>query len=357
MIESDVLKIDGSFGEGGGAILRLSAAYSILFKRPIRIKNIRANRPKPGLRLQHLLGLKALTELSSSSLSSCGIGSEAISITPNTTNEVKNIIHINISTAASIGLLLQPIQIASLGFKKFEKIEIFLKGGGTFGKWAPSINYLQEVTYKLFEKSGLKIEIDILKHGFYPKGGAQLKCVIYPTRGIIKPINLIELGNIDLIQGEIIITNQLKRNRDNIGLRIKKSIQQQIRKNLKYETDIKFTWVDSISPGIGVSLWAQSDTGAIISTGTFLGEKKLSSEKLGYIVAQEMLNYIQNEIPVDKYLSDQLIPLMGYVKKPSSIKVSEITSHTRTNLELIKLFTNREYKILKHDGHHIINFQ
>ena len=95
----------------------------------------------------------------------------------------------------------------------------------------------------------------------------------------------------------------------------------------------------------------------IISTGTFLGEKKLSSEKLGYIVAQEMLNYLRNEIPVDKYLSDQLIPLMGYVKKPSSMKVSEITSHTRTNLELIKLFTNREYKTAKHENYHLINFQ
>jgi len=357
LIESDLLKIDGSFGEGGGAILRLSAAYSVLFKRPIRIKNIRANRPKPGLRLQHLLGLKALTELSNSSLSPCGMGSEEIYITPNTSNEVKSNIQMDISTAASIGLLLQPIQIASLGFKKFEKIEILLKGGGTFGKWAPSINYLQEVTYKLFEKSGLKIEIDILKHGFYPKGGAQLKCVIYPAKEIIKPINLIELGNVDLIQGEITITNQLNRNRDNIGLRIKKSIQQQIRRNLKINIDIKQTWVNSISSGVGVSLWAHSDTGAIISTGTFLGEKKLSSEKLGYNVAQEMIHYLQNEIPVDKYLSDQLIPLMGYVKKPSSIKVSEITSHTRTNLDLIKLFTNREYKILKHNDYCIINFQ
>ena len=34
-------------------------------------------------------------------------------------------IHLNISTAASIGLLLQPIQIASLCLKKKEHIEIF----------------------------------------------------------------------------------------------------------------------------------------------------------------------------------------------------------------------------------------
>jgi RNA 3'-phosphate cyclase len=355
--EDTLLEIDGSFGEGGGAILRLGAAYSVLFKRPIKINNIRANRPKPGLRLQHLLGLKTLCEVSNSVLSPCGVGSKEISITPNSTNDVKSTTQLNVSTAASIGLLLQPIQIASLGYRKSEKIDIFIKGGGTFGKWAPSINYLQEVTFKLFERSGLKINIEINKHGFYPKGGAQVKCEIYLSKEPIKPINLTELGNTHLIKGEIIITNHLKRNRDNMGSRIKKSIHQQLRRKVKFETDIKVSWVDSVSPGVGVSLWAQTDTGAIISTGTFLAEKRLSSEKLGFLLAKEMLNYVNNDIPVDKYLSDQLIPLMGYVKKPSSIKVSKITSHTHTNLELIKLFTNRDYNIFDDEKHSIISFQ
>ena len=357
MNENKLLEIDGSLGEGGGAILRLSAAYSVLFKHPIRISNIRANRPKPGLRLQHLLGLETLSKITNSSLSSCEVGTEEISIIPNPSNDVKSLLKLNVNTAASLGLLLQPIQIASLGFKKPDKIEIFIRGGGTFGKWAPSMNYLKEVTYKLYERSRLKIDIEIQRHGFYPKGGALLKCIIHPSKENLKPINLTELGNVDLIQGEIFLTNHLRRNRDNIGLRIKKSIQQQLRKNFKSETDIKYSWIDSISPGVGVSLWAQSDTGALISTGTFLGEKKLSSEKLGFIVAQEMLKYLENDIPVDNYLSDQLIPLMGYVKKPSSIKVSEITSHTHTNLELIKLFTNREYEIIKHNNYSVINFQ
>jgi RNA 3'-phosphate cyclase len=351
------LEIDGSFGEGGGAILRLGAAYSVLFKRPIRIKNIRANRPKPGLRLQHLLGLKTLSEISNSSLSSCRVGSEEISLDPNSYKDNKSVFELSVSTAASTGLLLQPIQIASLGFTQPNKIEIYIQGGGTFGKWAPSINYLQEVTYKIFERSGLRIDIEIQRHGFYPKGGAKLKCVIHPSKKILKPIILTELGNIDLIQGEIIITNHLRRNRDNIGLRIKKSIQKELKKNVKIETDINYTWVDSISPGVGASLWAHSDNGAIISTGTLLGENNLSSEKLGFIIAKELLKYIQNDIPVDNYLSDQLLPLMGYVKKTSRIKVSEITRHAQTNLELIKLFTNRAYDIKKHENYSIITFQ
>jgi len=160
-------------------------------------------------------------------------------------------------------------------------------------------------------------------------------------------MNLTNLGDVDLIKGEIILTNHLKRNGNNIANRIKKSINLEIKKTLGIETDIKDVWVNSLSPGVGLCLWAVSNTGAIISTGTILGEKKLSSEKLGHIAAKEMSKYIQNEIPVDNYLSDQLIPLMAYVKAPSSIKVLEITNHTRTNLELTKRFTNKEYKIEK----------
>jgi len=350
------LEIDGSLGEGGGAILRLSAAYSFLFKKPITIKNIRANRPNPGLRLQHLLGLKTLADLTNSKLSNCNVGTEEITFIPNIKNEIKSNISLNINTAASIGLLLQPIQIACLGFKKPEKIEIKIRGGGTFGKWAPGLNYLKAVTYKIFEASGVKFKIDILKHGFYPKGGAQVNCYIYPPLKTLNPINLTELGNVQRINGDIIITNQLRRNRDNIGTRIRKTIQQRLKRDLNVETDIKFTWVDSISPGVGVTLWAQSDTGGIISTGTILGDKRTSSEKLGNISAQKIISSIQNEIPIDNYLSDQLIPLMAYIEEKSCIKVSEITNHTRTNLELTKRFTKKDYEIVKFNNFYKIHF-
>jgi len=183
-----------------------------------------------------------------------------------------------------------------------------------------------------------------------------VNCHIYPPPKTLKPINLTELGNVERIHGDIIITNQLRRNRDNIGTRIRKAIQQRLKRDLNIETDIKFTWVDSISSGVGVSLWAQSDTGTIVSTGTILGEKRLSSEQLGNIAAKEMIKYIQNEIPVDNYLSDQLIPLMAYIGQKSCIKVSEITNHTRTNLELTKRFTKKDYEIVKFSNYYKIHF-
>ena len=55
--------IDGSLSEGGGQILRTSLGLSVLTKQPFIIKNIRANRPNPGLREQHLQAIRAVKKL------------------------------------------------------------------------------------------------------------------------------------------------------------------------------------------------------------------------------------------------------------------------------------------------------
>ncbi|MFX1296945.1 MAG: RNA 3'-terminal phosphate cyclase [Promethearchaeota archaeon] len=95
----------------------------------------------------------------------------------------------------------------------------------------------------------------------------------------------------------------------------------------------------------------------MVSSGTILGERHITSENLGKLAVNELLKYIKNKVPVDNYLSDQLIPFMGFVEKPSSIRVLEITGHTKTNLELLKLFLKRNYLIKKEETNFIIEFQ
>jgi RNA 3'-terminal phosphate cyclase (ATP) len=347
----EILNIDGSMGEGGGSIIRLGASLSFLYNQPIKIYNIRSNRPKPGLRLQHLLGLKTLTKLTNSNLSQSQIGTQMISFIPSREFYKKHL-EVNINTAASLGLLLQPIQIAALGLKPSEKINLNLLGGGTFGKWAPSISYLIDLTYPIFKSSGLKIDVKVQRHGFYPKGGARVQCSVSKVAKLIAPIRLDHLGNINSIKGEIIITSNLK-GKNRIPKRIKKVISDEL-KSINYELDLQTEWVDSYSSGVGLHLYAHSDTGARISTGTLLGDRNTSSEKLGLNASRTLIKYIKNDIPVDNYLSDQLIPLMAYAKGQSSIKVSEITNHTKTNLELIHLFNKRRFTISKSNNTYLI---
>lgn len=351
MNDKSILEIDGSMGEGGGAILRLSAGLSVVFNQPIRVYNIRANRSKPGLRLQHLLGLKNLAKLTNSSLSECEVGTKEIIFKPTATS-LKEKLDIGVSTAASIGLLLQPIQIACLGFEHPDQVIINLHGGGTLGKWAPGLNYLKNVTYQIFKKHGFEITIDIHKYGFYPKGGGATTCKIEPPKKGLNPINLTSLGNLDVIEGKIVCSNKLSNAR--VSERIKESAEAALKREISISTHIEYEYVNSLSVGVGISLWAKSDTGAIISSGTVLGERHISSEQLGRNAVNKILAYIQNDIPVDNYLSDQLLPFMAFTNSASKIKVAEVTSHARTNLELIKMFAHRDFAIENSENYSII---
>ena len=59
-----MIEIDGSYGEGGGAVLRITTALSAVTSKPVHITNIRSGRPKPGLMPQHLNAVKAVADLS-----------------------------------------------------------------------------------------------------------------------------------------------------------------------------------------------------------------------------------------------------------------------------------------------------
>ena len=70
-----MIDIDGSFGEGGGQILRSSLTLALLTGQAFRLRNIRAKRDKPGLRPQHLMSVRAAAEVGSAQTRGASVGS------------------------------------------------------------------------------------------------------------------------------------------------------------------------------------------------------------------------------------------------------------------------------------------
>ena len=79
----DSLKIDGSFGEGGGQIVRTTITLSCITNQPIVIENIRKNRKSPGLKAQHLTAIKILQKMCNATVEGASIGSTTLKFTPN----------------------------------------------------------------------------------------------------------------------------------------------------------------------------------------------------------------------------------------------------------------------------------
>jgi RNA 3'-terminal phosphate cyclase len=77
VVKAETIRIDGSFGEGGGQIFRSSLSSSLVTGKPFRIENIRANREKPGLLRQHLTAVQA-AEVGCAEVGSAALGSKAL---------------------------------------------------------------------------------------------------------------------------------------------------------------------------------------------------------------------------------------------------------------------------------------
>ena len=326
-----MLEIDCSFGEGGGQIVRSAIALSILTKKPVHLYNIRAKRSNPGLREQHLKGILAAKELCNGRVKNAFLGSKELWFYPG--EKLKSYVKVRIETAGSVGLVLQTLLLAC--FRTEKEINIEIEGGATYGKFAPSVHYLQRILLPLLAKIGYRVEINVERHGFYPKGGARVRVKIFPVK---------KLNKLDLMErGELIQVNILSIASEN--LRIRKVAERQAEKAKEilkdYEPEVRIEYVNSVCPGSGILCFASFEH-TILGFDS-VGEIKKKAEDVGKECATCLKKEIESKATLDIFASDQILPYLAFAK--GSFLVRELSLHAKTNMEVIKKFLDVDFKI------------
>lgn len=334
-----MMEIDGSYGEGGGQLVRTAVALSAVSGRPVKITNIRENRPKPGLKPQHLKALETAARICSARVSGLSPGSTEFSFAPVEIRGGKY--RIDIGTAGSIPLLLQCLMPA-LPFSE-EKIELTVRGG-TDVAWSPTIDYLQHVTLRALEKMGYAGRVKLRERGYYPKGGGTVLATFEPCK----------LRGFHFKSPESKVDPEIREVREVRGISHSSNLpshvasrQAEAAKTLLLEegyfTDIGTECFELFSTGSGISLW----TGFF--GGSALGKKGLPAEKVGRRAAGGILQELRSGAAVDVHLADQLIPYMALAGN-SSYTVRELSMHTRTNIWVTEQFLDVKFRINEKGG-------
>jgi len=336
MEKKKFLEINGDYLEGGGQILRTAVAFSLLSRRPVRIFNIRHNRPQPGLKNQHLFILDALREIWHAQLKGLKLGSEEIEFIPSEEIIGPTHIEIDMASSASIGLFLQGFLLAAAFRSKGLSLNI---KGGTCGLGAIPVDYYKAVIFPLLFKSGLRAKLQILRRGYYPKGGGEVVVEIAPLRHP-KAIKLTNPGEIKKIYGLSIASRQLINRR--VAQRQAEEAKRLLKQTFSCPVEIEAQYVDTYSIASEINLYAYTSTDCILGSDS-RGELKRSAEE----VAQEAYLKLKKEISAgaacDMHLADNLVPWLCLLG--GEIKTSEISQHTRTNIWVSEQFFGKIFKI------------
>jgi len=333
-------------------VLRNSVCYSALLRKNIRIFNIRANRkPKTGLMAQHLTGIQLIRTIFGGEMSGDKVGSAEITYKPGDGQwDQKDQKHSPLTwqadtgTAGSVMLLMQ-ISLPGLLFLP-HPAHVTLKGGTNADK-APLVDYMQEVFLPMFHKLfGGDIKLDIVRRGFYPRGGGIVTVETKSLKGSLKAINLTERGNITKIRCEAVVSGRLPKH---IAERMAKSVSDTFAASefSKVPLEIKTIVADqqsSPSDGCFVMVVCESEKGCRLGCSA-IGKRGVSSEAVGKEAADELLKNLREGGCVDEYLQDQLIIYMALAKGRSVIRTGPLTLHTRTAIHFAQEVAGAKFEV------------
>ncbi len=328
-----MVTIDGSYGEGGGQILRTSLALSLVTGKPFSIRNIRAGRKKPGLMRQHLTAVNAAAKIGLAAIEGNRIGSRAFTFEP---EKIKpGNFHFAIGSAGSCTLVFQTILPALL--IAGGPSEIILEGG-THNPFAPPFDFLEKAFLPVINQMGPKVDAILEKPGFYPAGGGRFKASINPAG--LKRFDILERGNI--------INKTARASVANLPVNIANRELNVIRDKLEWDSKLLKAVEVENSQGPGNILTVEIESDNITEVFTGFGEKGISAEKVARRAVKSVQEYLAFKVPVGRYLADQLLIPMA-LAGGGKFRTLSPTQHTTTNVEIIKKFLDVEIAMNEYD--------
>ena len=335
-----MITIDGSYGEGGGQILRTAVGLAVATGQSIEVFNIRANRPTPGLKAQHLWAVKSAAELCGGKVDGLKEGSMTIKFQPGRPKNEH--LKFDIGTAGSITLLLQAlIPAISLQSGEFR----FDVKGGTDVKWSPTLDYFRRIVIPLYSQMGIDVAIDVRRRGFYPVGGGDVSCRITP-KGSLNNITLKEK-----VRGKPNVASICSNLPKSIAQRQLKASEDFLIKNNIYVENKEARVEPASSPGSAICIYHAK--GSYIG-GDSIGERGKPSERVGLDAAKFFFDEYSSDCTLDSHVANMVVPLLALAKHDSVFTTSKQTEHLLTNLHVAKRITGCDYSAEQLDSGSII---
>ncbi len=308
-------------------------ALSAVLGRPVEITAIRAKRPNPGLRPQHVAVLKAIATLCKGVVENVEVGSKAIRFLPGKVRPTN--LSLDVGSAGSITLLLQPVILISASSGGDVVVEL---KGGTDVKWSPTLDYFRKVVLPAFKLLGVEVSMEVRRRGYYPEGGGLVEVRIKGTRQI-QTLNLLSARKVS--PSIMSVCSNLPKHVAERQSAAALSIMSD--HGIKVEESHALV-DDAPSPGSSIAIYSVYPSGPFVGADS-LGERGKPAEQVGREAADLFVREFNSGAPVDFHLADMLVGMLALAEGESAYRTSAVTEHLRTNLHICELLAGCKFRI------------
>lgn len=333
--------VDGSYGEGGGQILRTALALSCVLGIPFEVENIRKARARPGLQPQHLAAVKAAARISNAAVEGAAITSTTLRFSPGPIEGGDYRIDIAETTgsAGSTSLVFQTILLPLLAAGRTSTVTLL---GGTHVPWSPTFHYVQRLFLPLLRRLNIEVSLDLEQWGWYPRGGGRITARIEPCREI-QGIMLREPGRLERITGVSAVANlpeEIAARQRNQALAVLASKAM--------SADIEIVQAPSLGKGTLLFLLARSGHG--LAAFDSLGALGKRAETVADEAVHALLAHFGATGALDPHCADQLVPYLALAHGRSEFTTSRVTQHLLTNIWVVQRFLNVTIEVEGREG-------
>ena len=323
-----MLEIDGCYGEGGGQLVRTAVALAAITGIPVTISNIRAKRANPGLAAQHLTAVNAVAALCGADVNGLALKTQRLIFRPGRLRGGD--FQFDVGTAGSVTLVLQALLPAMIRSGEHARVRII---GGTDVRAAPPFDYFQRVLLVLLRKMGARVQGEVLRRGYYPRGGGEVLVVVDP--GQLHAMQLDRAGELRRLSGHAHIANLPA----HVVARMQNAAMEPLRKFGISEPAITAQLLgrdDAYGQGGAIVLCAETEF-SVLGAGR-VAQRGVRAELLGKEAGTDLAADLDAGVSLDIHASDQLLVYLALAGRGSRITARTLSSHAQTTIWLIEQF-------------------
>lgn len=339
----DPIVLNGSHGEGGGALLRTAVAMSSLTQQPLHVHSVRGGLRKPGLTPEDLTFIDVLGDSTRAEVEGLGVGSDELKFTPRSLpRPVSGRYDVHVHQK---GKVPGNAQIVLTGL-----VPILARAGGYSDVSVCAETHNEKtVGYDAFERStlpalrrfGLYAAPRLIEPGFGYGARGEVMLEVEPSG-----LSAVEWGSRgDLVAAGATVSCGAMSERDGEAAA---SCVRALAGKKRIELEYDVVSLASKSKGATVTVWAEFERG--FGSGTAALSHEGTIEETASLAFHRFCEWFETDYTVDPFLADQLLLVAAQAEGRTVFTTPLITQRFTTMAWAVRQFMPIHITVLGREG-------